>query len=136
MPSSSLAEADKAAALAAGDLELLATSAYMLGREDEYLSALERAHHASLDAGEPLRAVRSAFWLGVDFAVPREDGAGDGWLGRAQRLVEREEPECVERGYMRRLVRSRQCRAAGDETPPIRRPQRPQQPESASASQT
>jgi len=32
--------------LDADDLERLATAAYMLGREDEYLDALERAHHA------------------------------------------------------------------------------------------
>ena len=88
----SLVEADEAAVLAAGDLQLLATSAFMLGRDDEYVSALERAHHAFLDAGEPLRAVRCAFWLGVNFALRGEMGPATGWLGRAQRLVEREEP--------------------------------------------
>ena len=46
--------ADRAASLGAADLELLATSAYMLGRDDEYVSGLERAHHAYLDGGEEL----------------------------------------------------------------------------------
>jgi DNA-binding CsgD family transcriptional regulator len=96
----SLVEADKAAALAAGDLELLARSAFMLGRDDDYVSALERAHHGYLDGGEPLRAVRCAFWLGVNFALRGEMGPATGWLGRAQRLLEREEDECVERGYL------------------------------------
>ena len=43
------------------DLELLATSAYMLGREAEYLGLLERAHRAHLDGGGrwPPSAARS-----------------------------------------------------------------------------
>ena len=36
--------------LATDDLELLATTAFMLGRDDEYLGLLERAHHAHLEA--------------------------------------------------------------------------------------
>jgi hypothetical protein len=35
----------------------------MIGRDDDYLSALEGAHHAYLDAGEALRTVPCAFWL-------------------------------------------------------------------------
>ena len=96
----SLVEADQGAALQAGDLELLATAAYMLGRDDAYVGALERAHHAYLDAGTPLCAVRCAFWLGVNFAHRGEMGPATGWLGRAQRLLEREEDDCVERGYL------------------------------------
>ena len=46
----SLSEADRATALGAEDLELLARSAYMLGLDDEYVAALERAHRAHLDA--------------------------------------------------------------------------------------
>jgi hypothetical protein len=90
----SLVQSEKTAALAAGDLELLATSAYVLGRDEEYVSAFERAHDAYLRAGEPLRAVRCAFWLGVNFALRSEMGQATGWLGRAQRLVEREERDC------------------------------------------
>ena len=60
----SLSQADQVAPLGADDLELLATSAAMLGRDADYLSLLERAHHAYLDGGEPLRAVRCAFWVG------------------------------------------------------------------------
>lgn len=96
----SLASADKAVPLGADDLELLATSAYMLGREDDYFQALERSHQAHLDAGEALRAVRCAFWVGANLARQGEMGRASGWLARAQRLVEREERECVERGYL------------------------------------
>ena len=96
----SLSHADQAAPLGAEDLELLATSAYMLGRDDEYVSCLERAYHAYLGAGEAMRAVRSAFWVGMNLALRGEMGRGTGWLGRAQRLVEREGRDCVERGYL------------------------------------
>jgi DNA-binding CsgD family transcriptional regulator/tetratricopeptide (TPR) repeat protein len=96
----SLSRADRAAPLAAEDLELLATSAYMLGGDDDCLSCLERAYHAYLDAGKAMRAVRCAFWLGMNLALRGEMGRATGWLGRAQRLVEREERDCVERGYL------------------------------------
>lgn len=96
----SLSRADKAAALGAEDLELLATSAYMLGRDDDFLSILERAHHAYLDGGEAMRGVRCAFWVGMKLALRGEMGPATGWLGRARRLLEREERDCVERGYL------------------------------------
>jgi DNA-binding CsgD family transcriptional regulator/tetratricopeptide (TPR) repeat protein len=96
----SLSQADQATPLGAEDLELLATSAYMLGRDDEYMGGLERAHHLYLDAGEALRAVRCAFWVGMNLALRGEVGPASGWLGRAQRLLEREQRDCVEQGYL------------------------------------
>jgi DNA-binding CsgD family transcriptional regulator len=95
-----LTAADASDALDADDVELLAVSAYMLGRDDECWALLERAHHRLLEAGQPLRAVRCAFWIGINLALRGEIGPGGGWLGRAQRLLDREERDCVERGYM------------------------------------
>ena len=95
-----LAGADVAGALGGEDLELLATAAFMAGRDDEYLSALERAHHAYADAGETVPAIRCAFWVGVNLARRGEVGRASGWLGRAQRLVDREGRDCVEQGYL------------------------------------
>jgi hypothetical protein len=57
----SLSSADRAAPLDADDLELLARAAYMLGRDDDYVSGLERAHQAHLDAAEVAPAARCAF---------------------------------------------------------------------------
>jgi DNA-binding CsgD family transcriptional regulator len=95
-----LSRADQTAPLGADDLELLATSAGMIGRDDDHLSVLERAHHAYLEAGEVLRAVRCAFWVGTYSAIRGEMARATGWLGRAQRLVERAGGDCVERGYL------------------------------------
>jgi DNA-binding CsgD family transcriptional regulator len=96
----SLSLADQAAPLAAADLELLAMSAYLIGRDDDYLNALDRAHHAYLEAGEGLRAVRCGFWLGLRLLFRGETGRATGWLSRAQRLLEREGRDCVEPGYL------------------------------------
>ena len=96
----SLVRADGLAPLAAEDLERLAISAYMLGREDEWMQVLERAYRAHSEGGEARRAVRCAFWIGIQLALKGEMGPATGWLGRAQRLLEREQGECVEQGYM------------------------------------
>jgi DNA-binding CsgD family transcriptional regulator/TolA-binding protein len=96
----SLSSADEAAPLGVEDLELLAVSASMVGRMDEFLTLLERAHHAHLEAGEGLRAARAAFWIGMNLAIRGEIGPAGGWFGRAQRLVEGEGRDCVEQGYL------------------------------------
>ena len=95
-----LGHAERAAPLSGSDLVLLATSAHMLGLVDEFIPLLERAHHAYAEEGEALPAVRCAFWIGMNLALRGEMGPATGWLGRAQRLLEREEGECVEQGYM------------------------------------
>jgi DNA-binding CsgD family transcriptional regulator len=96
----SLSLADRTQPLGAEDLELLATSAYMLGKRDD-LSGLQRAYHVHLDAGKTLRAARCAFWTGMHLSARGEASGAAGWLGRAQRLVERERGDSVERGYLR-----------------------------------
>jgi len=95
-----LSNADRAKSLGADDVELLAIAASMLGRIDELLTLLERAHDSFLETGESLRAARCAFWLGLNLALRGEVGSAGGWFGRAERLVEREGKECVEQGYL------------------------------------
>jgi ATP/maltotriose-dependent transcriptional regulator MalT len=95
-----LSRADTEAPLGPGDLELLATSAYMLGLESDYYGTLERAHRAHLDAGEELAGARAAFWIGVNLAQQGEMARASGWLGRAERLVESSGDDCAERGYL------------------------------------
>jgi ATP/maltotriose-dependent transcriptional regulator MalT len=96
----SLTAADAHAPLEAEDLERLATAAYMIGREADYLELLARAHRAHLDSGLELDALRCALWVGITLASHGDMGRAGGWLGRAGRLLERHEGECVERGYM------------------------------------
>ncbi len=75
-------------------------SAYLTGRDEEYLTALERAHQAWLDGSERRRASRCAFWLGLRLFFRGEAGRATGWLARSQRLLEGEAQECAERGFL------------------------------------
>lgn len=86
--------------LDAADLELFAQTAYMLGRDDEYVSALEQAHQAHLRAGAPMRALRCAFWIGHSLLFHGQMAPALGWFGRARRLLEREQRDVAERGYV------------------------------------
>src|SRR5262245_50153879 len=60
-----LSGADQTSALGVADLELLATAAYLTGRESEFQSCLERAHHAHQENADRAAAARCAFWLGL-----------------------------------------------------------------------
>jgi DNA-binding CsgD family transcriptional regulator len=82
------------------ELERQALSAYLLGCDDDYLNALDRAHNAHRSAGDNLPAVRCAFWLGFRLLMRGESGRANGWFSRAQRLLEREPHECAEHGYL------------------------------------
>jgi DNA-binding CsgD family transcriptional regulator len=107
-----LSRSDEAAPLGGEDLERLATSAYMLGRQDD-LSGLERAYQVYLDAGEGRRAARCAFWTGMHLSIRGETSRAAGWLSRAQRLIRHERRDCVEEGYLL-FPRMFQHEAAGE----------------------
>lgn len=95
-----LSNADGLSPLERADVELLATAAYMLGSEDEFVGALERAHRLHLDADEIMAAARTAMWIGLMLALRGEMGPANGWFGRARRLVERADADGAERGYL------------------------------------
>ena len=109
----SLRRADDAVPLEPGDLELLARAAYMLGRDDDYLRSLERAHYGHLDAGNAPRAARCAWWIGLCLLLRGETAPALGWWARGERLLEREQSECVDRGYLL-LAHMLRCFADGD----------------------
>jgi DNA-binding CsgD family transcriptional regulator len=85
------------------DLERLATAAYMLAREDEYVEVLERAHRAHAEAGDSERAARCALWLSLHLMLRGEMGRASGWRARGRRLLDRERRDCVERAFLRML---------------------------------
>ena len=59
------------------DLVQLATAAYLLGRRNDCVQALQRAYQLNLDAADIPAAARSGFWLAL---VLRSAGAG--WPAR------------------------------------------------------
>jgi ATP/maltotriose-dependent transcriptional regulator MalT len=95
-----LSQADQIEPLPAADLWLLAWSAHLSGRDEDFTRAMSRAYRAYLDAGEPLVAARCAGWLGAILALNGEAGPGAGWLSRAERIIEREGVDCPERGFL------------------------------------
>jgi ATP/maltotriose-dependent transcriptional regulator MalT len=95
-----LSSANRELALGADDFELLATSAYMVGRDHDYALALERAHRLHLDDGDTSRAVRCAFWLGLNHLLRGEGARASGWLASAHRLLDDSEQDVVEQGYL------------------------------------
>lgn len=61
-----LSRIDQVSGLAAGDLELLATSAFLTGQREESRSARMRAYHVYVQQGEARRAARCAMRIGLD----------------------------------------------------------------------
>jgi DNA-binding CsgD family transcriptional regulator len=108
-----LSQADLASPLGAEDLERLAWTSALIGRDEDYLATLERLHGAQLEAGQGLRAARAAFWLCFRLFYLGETGRASGWLGRADRLVEREGRPCAEKGFLL-LPAAHHCLATGD----------------------
>src|SRR5919198_935284 len=95
-----LSRADSGSTLAAEDLELLATAAFMVAREEEAVSYLERAHRLHLDRGEPFSAIHCAIWTGLMLFTRGEIGPASGWLAHAQRLLEKEADDRGQQGYL------------------------------------
>ena len=83
-----LSRADEDSLLEPDDLELLARSAYMLGRDDVYVRVFERAHHGYLDAGDVPGAARCAWWIGHNLLMRGESARAAGWFSRGDRLLD------------------------------------------------
>jgi DNA-binding CsgD family transcriptional regulator len=90
--------------LGADDFARLATAAFLLGRNNDCVLALQRAYQVNLKAGEPLAAVRCAFWLAMVLLSGGEAAVGGGWVARAQRLLDEVPGDVVERGYVRLVI--------------------------------
>jgi DNA-binding CsgD family transcriptional regulator len=82
------------------DTMALATSAYLLGNVDEAVRALQAGYQDRIRNGDSLGAVRFASWLGLLLNVRGEVAVGGGWVARAQRLLDTEPEDIVERGYL------------------------------------
>jgi tRNA A-37 threonylcarbamoyl transferase component Bud32/tetratricopeptide (TPR) repeat protein len=95
-------KADAVRALSAEDIERLAESAWWTGRIDDCIAAHERAYTAYMDQGAPRRAAMVAARLAEDHFNRQAKSLGNGWLKRAERLLQ-DVPECVEHGVLLRL---------------------------------
>lgn len=87
-------------ALLAADFADLATAAFLLGRHNDCIQALQRAHQGHLGAGDERAAVRAAFWLAMTLTDRGEMAVANGWISRAERLLESVGEDTVEHGFV------------------------------------
>ena len=92
--------ADRETALEPEDLERVATASYLMGRDEESEAFRERAHHAFLQRGDREGAARSAFWLAFGLQQRGAQAPASGWFGRAERVLDEAQVDCVVRGYL------------------------------------
>src|SRR5216683_722591 len=97
-----LSNAQAMRALSAEDVERLAESAWWIGRVDDSIAAHERAYAAYMDQGTPRRAATVAVRLAEDFFNRQAKSIGNGWLKRAERLLQ-DVRECLEHAVLLRL---------------------------------
>ena len=95
-----MSAADRSSPLGVDDLERLAVAAYLVGEDDVWAAACERAHHECLRHGDARRAARCAFWLGFGLLQRGEMAPAGGWLARAEHLLDDGDRDCVERGLL------------------------------------
>lgn len=94
-----LSAADADGPLDPADLALLAQASLLIGKDREGGDSLARAHQGFLSRGETQSAARCAFWVGFTSLLNGDAAQANGWLSRADRLLEGH-PDWVERGYL------------------------------------
>jgi len=95
-----LSAADREAPLEPADLDLLVNAAYLVGRDGAGDDLSARAYREWADRDDPARAARCAFWLGLQLLLRGEEARSNGWLARARRLLDDNDLDCAERGYL------------------------------------
>jgi DNA-binding CsgD family transcriptional regulator len=95
-----LAHADSRAPLDPGDLEQLASAAYLIGHDAESVDVLARAQHEWAHRGQPEDAARCAFWAAFILLNKGQRAPAGGWLARARRLLDENQRDSVIAGYL------------------------------------
>jgi class 3 adenylate cyclase len=109
-----LREADSETPLSPDDLGLLAESAWFAGDPDAAIEARQRAHSGYLKQGDKCHAAEMALQLALDHFERLETAIGNGWLGRAKRLLEQTPDECAAHGWQAVSLGYLAHRMAGD----------------------
>lgn len=82
------------------DLELLATAAYMTGRDSDCLDFWSRAQQEYLRAKDLKKGAECAFWAGIILFNMGEYARGNGWITRSRRLLDDYPQHCAEKGLI------------------------------------
>ena len=86
-----LAAADAVAPLPPGDLEHWAVAAFLLGRDEQVIELLGRAHLSYLEMGMRESAIRCAYWMSFHLQNRGEVARAAGWLAVLRRLLAAED---------------------------------------------
>lgn len=86
--------------LKGADFSALGITAHLLGRRNDQVQAFQRAFQAYLDEGDLTGAARSGLWLSTVLWAGGEPAIANGWLARAERLLDERGRDSVERGYL------------------------------------
>jgi len=95
-----LSNADLEEALEAEDLERLAITAYMVGKDDASADAWMSAHHYYQRHQNPPAAARCAFWHACGLFFKGDMAPAMGWVARGQRVLETAGEDCPEQGWL------------------------------------
>jgi class 3 adenylate cyclase/Tfp pilus assembly protein PilF len=123
----SLREADSEAPLAPDDLGLLAESAWFAGDPDASMDARQRAHTGYLAQGDTCHAAEMALQLALDRFDRLETATGNGWLGRARRLLEQTPEQCAAHGWQALALAYLALRMTGNADEALRQARRAQE---------
>ena len=94
-----LSAADRENHLEPEDLDRLAMTAYLIGKDADSTDLWARAHQEYLARGDPAPAARSALWLAFGMLARGNMAPAGGWLARAGRVLEGV-GECAEQGLL------------------------------------
>ena len=95
-----LSAADRESSLEPEDLERLAVTCTMLGRDAESAACLARAYQGFVGRNDRDRAARPAFWLVLDLMERGDAAQANGWMGRVRRLVGEMPGDCAGQGFV------------------------------------
>lgn len=95
-----LLKLDGQTALEPAQLEELGLAAYLAGQESDSIAIHTRAHTVALEKGDTRQAARTAFWVAFVLIGARDITRAAGWAARARRLLDENQHDCVECGYV------------------------------------
>ena len=95
-----LSERAGAGPLSVDELDWLATSAYLIGRDEEAFDRWSEAHRAAFGAGDARRAARLGYRVASGMAFKGDIARASGWGAQVRRVLEDVTADCVEHGYL------------------------------------
>ena len=95
-----LRAADQENSLEPADMEDLAVTAYLIGKDPDCVEYWSRAHQSYQHQGNRRKAAYCAFWLGMILFIRGETAQGNGWMARARSITSDLKKSCVEQGLL------------------------------------